>query len=465
MNIPVNLSAALDGATRAGAPRSLEKRRLQLYLVLLVGDLGLVALGFATSGLIYLGQFGEYRAMLAGQLVIPMFLTLALYNGTYSLASLESWHHGVKRMAVALLLSSALVNFIVFFARASTQLSRASFAIGLLVTVILLAAWRMLVGRQVERRFANRLQNVLIIDAGGPAIDVPGAYRVDAVATQLQPDPANPQALDAIGREMRNMDRVIVSVQDEDRSSWVDVLRGSGVTGEIVSDAIAQIDALGLHRDEAAGLTTLQISKGPLRIRDRVAKRMFDIVLSSAALAVLAIPLAVVALAIKLEDGGPVLFRQRRMGRANRFFDIWKFRTMRCASADHEGTASTVRDDARVTRIGKLLRSTSIDELPQLVNILRGQMSFVGPRPHAIGSQAGRKLFWDVDRRYSQRHALKPGLTGLAQVRGLRGTTENEEQLAKRLQADLEYSATWSLWRDCVILLRTARVLVHERAY
>jgi lipopolysaccharide/colanic/teichoic acid biosynthesis glycosyltransferase len=118
-----------------------------------------------------------------------------------------------------------------------------------------------------------------------------------------------------------------------------------------------------------------------------------------------------------------------------------------------------------VTRIGRFIRRTSIDELPQLVNVLLGDMSIVGPRPHAIGSQAGEKLFWEVDERYWLRHALKPGLTGLAQVRGLRGATEHESDLADRLDADLEYLRGWSLWRDLRILVATAKVVIHHRAY
>jgi len=175
--------------------------------------------------------------------------------------------------------------------------------------------------------------------------------------------------------------------------------------------------------------------------------------------------LLVVAALIKLEDGGKVLFVQRRMGRGNQFFDMFKFRSMREEKLDANGERSTGREDDRITRIGSFIRKTSIDELPQIFNVLRGEMSIVGPRPHALGSKANNKLFWQVDKQYWRRHCLKPGLTGLAQVRGHRGATEQEKDLTDRLQSDLEYIANWSLRRDIGIVLRTLKVLHHDNAY
>ena len=118
-----------------------------------------------------------------------------------------------------------------------------------------------------------------------------------------------------------------------------------------------------------------------------------------------------------------------------------------------------------MTRVGRFIRATSLDELPQLFNVLAGDMSLVGPRPHALGSLAGLELFWDVDQRYWHRHALKPGITGLAQVRGFRGATLQRDDLVNRLQADLEYFEGWSIWRDIGIMLATFRVVVHRNAY
>jgi len=138
---------------------------------------------------------------------------------------------------------------------------------------------------------------------------------------------------------------------------------------------------------------------------------------------------------------------------------------MKVDRADRDGNRSTGKNDDRVTRVGKFLRRTSIDELPQLFNVLKGEMSLVGPRPHAIGSLAGDKLFWEVDQRYWQRHSLRPGLTGLAQIRGFRGATDLETDLTSRLQADLEYITGWTIWRDLRILLATTMVLWHDRAF
>jgi lipopolysaccharide/colanic/teichoic acid biosynthesis glycosyltransferase len=144
---------------------------------------------------------------------------------------------------------------------------------------------------------------------------------------------------------------------------------------------------------------------------------------------------------------------------------MYKFRSMRHDLADRAGNRSASRDDDRITKIGRLIRATSIDELPQLFNVLRGEMSLVGPRPHALGSLAGDALFWEVDDRYWHRHALKPGLTGLAQIRGYRGATPAAKDLTDRLAADLEYLAGWTIWRDISILAGTLRVLVHKNAY
>jgi lipopolysaccharide/colanic/teichoic acid biosynthesis glycosyltransferase len=304
-----------------------------------------------------------------------------------------------------------------------------------------------------------------VIDDGGPPVPIPHARQVDAQREGLSPAFDDPNGLDRLGRQLANIDQAIVSCLPERRIAWAKALKGSGVEGAIVSEKASEMGAIGVRRYDEAGVYALVVSVGALGMRARVAKRLFDLVVAASALVVLALPLLLAALAIRLDDGGPVLFVQDRVGRGNRLFRMYKFRTMRVEANDPDGARSAEPWDDRVTPVGRFLRRTSLDELPQLFNVLIGNMSLVGPRPHALGSQAGAKPFWLVDHRYWERHSLKPGITGLAQARGLRGATHSESDLNERLQADLEYLAGWSLWRDIAILFSTLKVLVHDRAY
>ncbi len=198
------------------------------------------------------------------------------------------------------------------------------------------------------------------------------------------------------------------------------------------------------------------------------AKRSVDVVLALALLVLLALPMALLAAWIRLDSRGPVLFRQRRPGLHGQEFHVLKFRTMRgpAETAPLPGGPGlrfrqATRDDPRVTRAGAVLRRFSIDEWPQLVNVLAGEMSLVGPRPHAPGTCAGGRPFEHVTARYAARHPVRPGVPGLAQVRGWRGETETEEKLRRRVESDLEYIETWSLGLDIGILLRTIPAVLH----
>jgi lipopolysaccharide/colanic/teichoic acid biosynthesis glycosyltransferase len=333
------------------------------------------------------------------------------------------------------------------------------------LSAVMFVATRRAAVRLIRLRLGRNPLNVLVIDDGGPAIALPDSYFVSARERGISPALDNPHALDLFARHVRTMDQVIVSCPPERRLGWANVLKGAGVHGEVLFDFMQEIGALLVIQRSEIDTTTLLVSAGPLGMRARAAKRLLDLTVSLAAL-VVAIPiLALAAAAIKLEDGGPVLFKQKRVGRRNQLFSIYKLRTMKVERADGEGKRSASKDDDRVTRVGRWLRRTSVDELPQLFNVLRGDMSLVGPRPHATGSLAGEKLFWEVDERYWQRHSLRPGLTGLAQVRGFRGATDHEDDLKSRLHADLEYINGWTIWRDGRILLATAMVVFHDRAF
>ena len=205
------------------------------------------------------------------------------------------------------------------------------------------------------------------------------------------------------------------------------------------------------------GLDLVLLAEGPANGWRQAAKRAIDVV-GSIVFGLAGVPLfLLIAVAIRLDSRGPILFRQRRTGFNDCIFTILKFRTMadrNIPNADDE-RRQALRGDARVTRVGRWLRATSLDELPQLLNVVRGEMSLVGPRPHAPGTRAGDRPFERVVARYAARHRVRPGLTGLAQVRGLRGETATEDRLVARIEADLEYIENWSLVRDAVILART----------
>jgi lipopolysaccharide/colanic/teichoic acid biosynthesis glycosyltransferase len=193
----------------------------------------------------------------------------------------------------------------------------------------------------------------------------------------------------------------------------------------------------------------------PIRGWGGIAKRIIDVAVALVLLAGVLVPMLLVMLLIRLETPGPALFRQYRIGVGNAGFWMWKLRTMHQHASQEGRLVQATRHDPRVTRVGWWLRRWSIDEWPQLLNVLRGDMSLVGPRPHAPGTCAGVTPFELVTPQYSSRHRVRPGMTGLAQVCGLRGETDTELKLLQRVAADLEYIDRWSLWLDLKILTRT----------
>ncbi len=204
----------------------------------------------------------------------------------------------------------------------------------------------------------------------------------------------------------------------------------------------------------------LTIADRPLKNWGALVKWIEDKILASILLVVLAPLLALVALAIKLDSRGPVMFVQKRFGFNNEVIYVIKYRTMHVDRGDETGALRTVRADPRVTRVGRFLRRLSLDELPQLVNVLRGDMSLVGPRPHAIAMKAGGRLYGEAVEQYFHRHRVKPGITGWAQVNGLRGEVDSIDKAKARVESDLYYIENWSLWFDVRIMLKTVRTLV-----
>ena len=209
----------------------------------------------------------------------------------------------------------------------------------------------------------------------------------------------------------------------------------------------------------------LTLFERPISGGDAFVKAVEDRVLAVLILAVLWPLLLAIAVAVKIDSRGPVFFRQPREGFNHRPFRVWKFRSMTHDRCETDGITQASAGDQRVTRVGQVIRRTSLDELPQLFNVLAGDMSLVGPRPHAPSTRAGGRLFRDVVETYAARHKVKPGITGWAQVCGWRGETDTEDKLVKRLDHDLYYIENWSIGFDLYILLRTvAAVMVPRNA-
>lgn len=194
------------------------------------------------------------------------------------------------------------------------------------------------------------------------------------------------------------------------------------------------------------------------------AKRILDVVVALAALIALSPVLLLCAALIRLTSAGPAVFRQKRTGLNGEEFTILKFRTMYTELADPSGVKHTVQDDPRVTAVGKVLRKYSIDELPQLVNVLRGEMSIVGPRAHAVGMLALGVPYNQFVRDYDLRHLVKPGLTGQAQVKGYRGEVCDEAHARGRVAEDLDYVRSLSIWRDLKIMALTLPAVISGKA-
>lgn len=193
-------------------------------------------------------------------------------------------------------------------------------------------------------------------------------------------------------------------------------------------------------------------------------KRMQDLLIGAVALVVAAPIMALVALAVKLDSSGPVFFRQCRHGFNHETIVVWKFRSMRHEAADASASRQVCADDDRVTRVGRFIRATSLDELPQIFNVLSGEMSLVGPRPHAIGMKTGETESALLVAEYAHRHRIKPGMTGWAAIKGSRGPVDTEAQVRERVQLDIEYIERQSFWLDLWVIAVTIPVLLGDRA-
>lgn len=260
------------------------------------------------------------------------------------------------------------------------------------------------------------------------------------------------------------IDRVYITLpmRSEARIKWlVDQLSNTTTSVYIVPDVFV-FELLHARSQNINGVPTISIFDSPMTGANSVIKRLEDIALSAFILCLIALPMVIIAAAVKFTSPGPILFRQKRYGIDGRPIEVWKFRSMQVMENDSIVVQAT-RNDNRVTPIGAFIRRTSLDELPQFFNVLLGDMSIVGPRPHAV---AHNEQYRGQISSYMLRHKVKPGITGWAQVNGWRGETDTLDKMQKRVEHDLAYIHNWSLWWDLkIVFLTVFKGFIHKNAY
>jgi len=432
---------------------------------------------------------GHGWSQLALIIASPLIAILAIRSlGGYRLTALRDYLSTLPRILICWILTIAIVAAGSFFLGFETGSKRgwliAMFIVGAVFFVIERAILTSLIRRWTR---AGRLERRAVIVGGGE------------YAAQL---------LEAFGDPTKTDVRVHGIFDDRNRDRSPDEVAGVpklGTVAELVEFArLAHIDLLIVALPLTAENRVLQLLKKlwvlPVDIRisalnsklrftprsysyigpvplldlfdrpiagwDSILKRAFDIVIASIALVLLSPVFLVTAIAIRLDSPGPIFFRQKRYGFNNEVIDVFKFRSMYHHLSDPNAKVVVTKGDPRVTRVGRFIRKSSIDELPQLVNVLRGELSLVGPRPHAVNAHTENRLWDEVVDGYFARHKVKPGVTGWAQINGWRGEVDTPEKIHRRVEYDLDYIERWSVLFDLYILVMTPFCLINsENAY
>ena len=423
----------IDTMTRLDVLKGRKRFRGVLSFLSIGSDVASILLGFCLASLFYLGSLAVDHVTNMAAICVPLFLLFSLNNNAHNTRKVSNLWSGITSASVALLLAAGCLLLFAFFMKIGAQFSRGVFFFGVAFSLASIVTTRSVCRILFRKRLDEGVYAILCIYDGIPMPETARPGVIEARSMGLHTDRASALAINRLGTLAKGMDRVVIHCVPQARSAWVKALKTLDVPCEIVVPELNEFGALSIS--ERSGHTSLLLNSGRLAWNHQLMKRCFDLLISLVVLPLFLLFFALVGLAIKFDSPGKVFFRQERIGLGNRPFLIWKFRTMKSDHCDAYGVRSTSRDDERITRIGRFLRLTSIDELPQIFNVVNGDMSFVGPRPHALGSRAEDSLFWDIDPRYWQRHVVKPGLTGLAQVRGFRGATEQKSDLSMRLQS------------------------------
>lgn len=383
--------------------------------------------------------------------------------------------------AVALAFSFLLSTL--FLLKVADPYSRATFIFQFITVQIVVLTLRAFFYSQLQSSIAAGLVNarrVVLIGASNSCVQFGGRLKATGIRTVgsypfpgLSDADCNGDDSDRAEMKLRNLtdacrrlkpDDILILAKHDSMAQITNLVSALSEVPAGIHIVLAEAaDILAGARIGALGnVVTTQVLHPPLSQVQRAAKRIFDVIVAAAGLVILSPLLTIVAFAIKLDSRGPVLFCQTRHGYNNETIKVFKFRSM-TKLEDGDDFVQAARNDSRVTRVGSILRRTSIDELPQLFNVLRGEMSIVGPRPHAT---AHNKVFEDKISVFSRRHVVKPGITGWAQVNGYRGPTDTLDKMQRRVEHDLYYIDNWSFFFDLRIIIMTLfSKATYENAY
>ena len=416
-----------------------------------------------------------------------LYFVLALIaNLSYSFASelfwlYRSWRAGaLKEMLFFTLLSWTVallpVLMFVFFAKVAEHYSRMILGTWIISTLCLLCGWRslfrlFLFHMRKEGRNTRSVGIIGLSESGAKLVqeilDHPETgYKLKAIfddrSKENAVDRMNSQFADMVEGDVNEGVRraqagefevLFVGLPFSAKSRIEQILRLLGDTTvdvHLIPDFFIY-NLLHARIGQVGGLQTVSVYDTPMRGGWSLLKRLEDLILTSIILSVIALPMLMIAIGVKLSSRGPVIFAQDRYGLDGRKIKVWKFRTMK-VTENGDKVVQASRNDSRITPFGGFLRRTSLDELPQFFNVLQGTMSIVGPRPHAV---AHNEEYRKQIEYYMLRHKMKPGITGWAQVNGWRGETDTLDKMQMRIEYDLEYIRHWSLWMDCKIILAT----------
>lgn len=390
----------------------------------------------------------------------------------------------VMRLIVTWLTTFFILVFVIFASKTSEQFSRL-----ILISWLVLTPMLLILNRYVLRTLLSHLKRLGIRNHSIAIAGVTEAGLKFAQAIEKQPESglqvagfythSDKENTAILGDEYAQIGNLDTMIEDAKMGTWDQIYLAlpphdkQSTTGLInqLADTITPIRLIPdsftnslMHSKylEIADTPVLSIYDAPLSIQSAFIKRVEDLIIGSALLVLLLPIMAVIAVAVKLTSPGPILFKQVRHGLKGEPFKVWKFRTMTVCE-DGNAVKQATRNDLRVTKVGAILRKTSMDELPQFFNVLQGHMSIVGPRPHAVSHNEEYKTLIPG---YMMRHLMKPGITGWAQVNGWRGETDTLYKMQKRVECDMEYIRSWSLWLDLRIIFVTAfKTLFDKNAY